>query len=369
MASEDGVCDTEFKIDNAGVLQHAKGKVHKDLVSSALDNTQPKLSITSTSSKQSVASTSAEFNTLKLYVHTDEVLKSEGIWATQVASSNSSFRSCDQIQETFAAMFPDSHIPADIKLSRTKVSYLLSDGMGPHFRQELIKDLCQSGSKCSLHFDETTQAQVKKQMDLGLRYWSFLHNDVWCRYYKSLFFGHAEAEKVSNCIMDNFQEDKLPVSQLTTALGMDGPNINKAIMSKLGNLIKTKAPEHPGLTDIGSCNMHIVHNSFGKGIDEYGTVVEHLCLNLYYLFKHSAARREEYKSLQIDLDIEANRFQRHTEVRWLSLGPSVERLLAQWDAITAFVKQLGKSEKNVPKSINFKRIQLALTGLLLKLCL
>ena len=78
MASEDGVCDTEFKIDNAGksqVLQHAKGKVHKDLVSSALDNTQPKLSITSTSSKQSVASTSAEFNTLKLYVHTDEVLK------------------------------------------------------------------------------------------------------------------------------------------------------------------------------------------------------------------------------------------------------------------------------------------------------
>ena len=189
-----GFVTQEFKIDNAGksqVLQHAKGKVHKDLASSALDNTQPKLSITSTSSKQSVASTSAEFNTLKLYVHTDEVLKSEEIWATQVASSNSSFRSCDQIQETFAAMFPDSHIPADIKLSRTKVSYLLTDGMGPHFRQELIKDLCQSGSKCSLHFDETTQAQVKKQMDLRLRYWSFLHNEVWCRYYKSLFFGHA----------------------------------------------------------------------------------------------------------------------------------------------------------------------------------
>jgi hypothetical protein len=77
-----GFVTQEFKIDNAGksqVLQHAKGKVHKDLASSALDNTQPKLSITSTSSKQSVASTSAEFNTLKLYVHTDEVLKSEEI--------------------------------------------------------------------------------------------------------------------------------------------------------------------------------------------------------------------------------------------------------------------------------------------------
>ena len=52
----------------------------------------------------------------------------------------------------------------------------------------------------SLHCDETTQAQVKKQMDLRLRYWSSLHNEVWCRYYKSLFFGHAEAEKFQNVV-------------------------------------------------------------------------------------------------------------------------------------------------------------------------
>jgi hypothetical protein len=41
-----GFVTQEFKIDNAGksqVLQHAKGKVHKDLASSALDNTQSKL--------------------------------------------------------------------------------------------------------------------------------------------------------------------------------------------------------------------------------------------------------------------------------------------------------------------------------------
>ena len=263
--------------------------------------------------------------------------------------------------KNFAAMFPDSPIAADIKLSRTKVSYLLADGMGPHFKQELILDLCKSEGKFSLHFDETTQAQVKKQMDLRIRYWSSMNNEVWCRYYRSIFFGHAEADKVSKSMMDAFQEDKIPVNKLS-ALGMDGPNVNKAITSKLSSLIKAKEPDHPGMTDIGSCNMHVVHNSFGKGIDEYGSVVEHLCLDLFYLFKHSAARREDYKSLQIDMDVEANKFQRHTEGRWLSLGPSVERLLEQWDAITAFVKQLEKSEKDVPKSINFKRIQLAISG-------
>jgi hypothetical protein len=195
---------------------------------------------------------------------------------------------------------------ADINLSRTKVSYLLADGMGLHFRQELVNDLCNSGGKFPLHFDEITQGQVKKQMDLRLRYWSSQNNEVWCRYYRSLFFGHAEAEKVSNTMMNVFQEDKIPISKMT-ALGMDRPDVNKAIMSKLGRLIKGEVLDHSRLIDIGGCNMHVVHDSFGKGIDEYGNVVERLCLDLFYLCKHSAARREDYKSLQIDLDIESNR--------------------------------------------------------------
>lgn len=75
-------------------------------------------------------------------------------------------------------MFPDSRIATDMKISRTKVWYLLSDGMGPYFRRELADDLSSSNSNFSLHFDETTQAQIEKQEDLRLHYWSPLHNKV-----------------------------------------------------------------------------------------------------------------------------------------------------------------------------------------------
>ena len=65
-----------------------------------------------------------------------------------------------------------------------------------------------------LHFDETTQSQVKKQMDLRIRYWSSTKNEVCCRFYRSLFFGHAEASVVTEAILGAFREDKIPVENL-----------------------------------------------------------------------------------------------------------------------------------------------------------
>ena len=49
----------------------------------------------------------------------------------------------------------------------------------------------------TLHFDETLSAQVKKQMDLLLRYWSTKHQEVRVQYCTSVMFGNAKAEEVT----------------------------------------------------------------------------------------------------------------------------------------------------------------------------
>ena len=54
--------------------------------------------------------------------------------------------------------------------------------------------------------------------------------------------------------------------------------------------------------------------------------------------------------------------QQHTEVRWLSIGPALSRIVDQWDAMCQFIKDLGKNEKTAPKSINYKRVAAMLTG-------
>ena len=46
--------------------------------------------------------------------------------------------------------------------------------------------------------------------------------------------------------------------------------------------------------------------------------------------------------------------QQHTEMRWLSIGPAIKRILEQYEAITLFVVEVMKDSKKVPKSVNFK---------------
>ena len=49
-------------------------------------------------------------------------------------------------------------------------------------------------------------------------------------------------------------------------------------------------------------------------------------------------------------------------MRWLSLGPSIERLLEQWDILCHFVEEIGKDDKTKPKSFSFKHVALAVNG-------
>ena len=83
-------------------------------------------------------------------------------------------------------------------------------------------------------------------------------------------------------------------------------------------------------------------------------------MDLHSLFKYSATRREDFKELQFEVDLEMHNFQQHTDVQWLSMGPAIKRVLEQWEAICRFVTELSKDPKKVPKSINYKRVYMLL---------
>ena len=117
--------------------------------------------------------------------------------------------------------------------------------------------------------------------------------------------------------------------------------------------IREVYPGFQGLVYVGTCNIHIVHNSFGKGVDKYGKNAEQLVIDLHSLFKYSAARRQDYRELQLNLDVEIMLFIEHSSLRWLSIGPAVRRILEQWKAIVQFVKFLKSDPKKIPHSAAF----------------
>ena len=95
-------------------------------------------------------------------------------------------------------------------------------------------------------------------------------------------------------------------------------------------------------------------------IDKYGKDAEQLLIDLHSLFKYSAARRQDYKNLQLNLDLELKLFIEHSSLRWLSIGPAVRRILEQWQAKEQFVKFLESDPKRIPQSAAFRRVQAAI---------
>lgn len=111
------------------------------------------------------------------------------------------------------------------------------------------------------------------------------------------------------------------------------------------------------LIDVGSCDIHIVHNGFKKGLDVYGKNVADLAINLHYFFDGEALRSEEYRSVQTKQGMAHHRFIKHVPSRWLTLLDSAERIIEQQNATDEyFLKYIPKSRPEVMNSISYKNV-------------
>ena len=187
-------------------------------------------SVPSTSSS-TIGNTSSGASVVS-FSYNDASLTAQIYWLAKMASCNFTLRSADHVGDTFKKMFPDSTIAAVFSLSRSSASYMIGEGLAPCFKTVIIEDVKKSNLPFTMHFDETTTVQVRKQMDMTLRCWSPTHNEVWVAYYTSLFFGHAEGAKVASRMFSQMKDDGIPMGKLI-ALARDDPNVNKTILNEL----------------------------------------------------------------------------------------------------------------------------------------
>ena len=88
----------------------------------------------------------------------------------------------------------------------SKVSYVIGHGLRPYFLQKTVDDILRTpGTYFTLHFDETITSQIKKQLDILVRYYSDNHSEVRVRFLKAAVFGHAYAESVANELCETLQ--------------------------------------------------------------------------------------------------------------------------------------------------------------------
>lgn len=166
-------------------------------------------------------------------------------------------------------------------------------------------------------------------MDIYLAYWSATFKKIVTLFIDSAFLGHAEASTVLNAVL-KFIEDKNLDPKLLLHCSMDGPAVNLSFLCKLNDTLKSKGCE-PTI-DIGTCSLHPVHTAVTKGLATLDFDVDQLAGDIYFWFKMSAARREDYGKVQNEvlLDSVGEFFIRPVSSLWLSLGPACRRLIEQF---------------------------------------
>jgi hypothetical protein len=277
------LCCKSVQCSNNGVkqlLNHAQGMKHKELAKTRFGRGQ-KHFITAQSSGPSkiqgggdaVKHIELQNKTLKEQVTTAEIL-----WVLKVAFAGITFISCDETPALFQTMFPGP-ISKEFTMSRTKASYMLSDGHGPYFRESITKLICDNKVFYNIQFDETGNAQGRKQCDILLRFLNVHQGLITTQYLKSVMFGHAKGKDMAVALLDTLNEKnyELPLCQLVS-IG-SGPNVNKTIWKYIDSHMKEAGLK--GLVNFIACSLNVVHNAFRKGMDVYGQQAEDLNIDFF----------------------------------------------------------------------------------------
>lgn len=340
------------------VLQHADSKKHSDSVTARYGQKQKHFEKALTSESKNTpgeSSSKSETSCTMQPSQLEKVATAEILWTLKVAQSNYSYSSCDGVPDLFKRMFPGHCVSEQFSMSRTKVSYLISDGLGPYYRREMCDSIRDTGTAYTLQYDETGNSQNRKQCDILVRYWSEEMGQVCVRFLKALFFGHAKGHVVGQAILDVVLEDgfQLPLAQLIS-LGSDGPNVNKTIWTFINEHMKKGGL--PGMLAFIPCNLHVVHNAFRSGLNVFGEDAEQLVLDLFLYLKASACRKEDFLESQLDLGLDDDMLIKHVQSRWLTLIPAVKRVKEKLEAVNKYIF------KDLPKAAKETKTERALEG-------
>lgn len=346
------LCYKIFSIASGGFSacrQHADTDNHRKLIKSRKKSVQTKLF-------------SAQPGGSPCLTESEQVANAEILRALDLVECNHSFASAAKDSRLYKRMFPIDPVAKKYQMGETKVKYTIQFGISPYIKSIILKDV--QNKPFSFKFDESTTSQTKKQYDGYITYYSSVFGKVITIYLGSLFVGHCKDQDLVDHFYTFMTEFDLDTDYLL-ALGMDGPNVNKSFERKLRKDLK--ASHNVSFLDLGTCPLHITNNSFGEGMK---IVRQHPDLNIetffndiYFFFKLSSARREDFKDIESITDVTAQFMLKYSSTRWLYIGKVCVRVLEQFANLKEyFLVSLPKTKdfnyKNgVGKTERYKRIK------------
>lgn len=318
------VCDCKFKDPNKGALErHMVTEKH----SSAMAAKKRSLFMTSflkPKAKETVSSLE------------QSTAKAELLMTGYMAEHRVPFNQANHMAPLFAAMFPDSKIAANMKIKRTKASYIMQDGIA-YAEKKSVSSIC-ADNFFSLLIDESTDVSTTQVLAVVVR---FLEgSEVKDALLDIVEVENGSAETLYAAVKDLFRENKIP---LRNVIGFAADNC-ATMMGKQSGFQTLLKSDLPNVFVLG-CVCHsfaLCANHASKQLPSWlETFVKDVCS----YFSRSSKRQRDFDLIQKVVKTQEHRILKLCQTRWLSRGQVIARILEQWDTLLLFFQSEASVDK------------------------
>ncbi|KAL4091311.1 hypothetical protein QTP88_026014 [Uroleucon formosanum] len=263
-----------------------------------------------------------------------EIAAAEGAWAYHTVSENQSFRSHDCFSKLTQACFePKFHC------ARTKCEKIVTNVFAP-YAIDILTNQLKNANCISILTDASNHGNIKL-FPLLVRLFDPL-NGIQIKILNVESQPGETSDIIINYIVKTIDDNN--IRNKVAAFCGDNTNCNFGGVSRRGtNNVFHKLQGKLGKQLIGvGCAAHIIHNAIQTAADCLPIDIECIIVKIYSFFYIYTVRVEELKDFCMFVEIEYKAILGYSKTRWLSLMPSVERILKLFPALKSYFLSLDK---------------------------
>lgn len=244
----------------------------------------------------------------------------------------------DHLLDVCKKAFPDSEIAKKLSFKRTKLSYIIQDGIAYHEKLEL-NEVCRK-QKFSLIIDESTDVSVTQVLAIVIRYFDLIKLDVVDALLDTVVVENGSAAGLFNAVQTVFQERNIPFSNV---IGFGSDNCSTMLGKKSGfqKLLKDVVPT----VFVLGCVCHSFALCASHAVSVLPSFLESLLKNLTSYFSRSSKRQNDFAMIQDAVQVVQHRIPKLAQTRWLSRENVISIILEQWEALVLYFQSELKNDK------------------------
>ena len=267
----------------------------------------------------------------------DKVAAAEATMAFHTVKHHYGYKSNDCTSTLMAKIFPDSSTAKKFSCARTKIEAIVNNVTCSSVCSMCLNDIEKHEIMYLGVSTDGSNHKSTKLFPIVIQYFDWKNGGMQSKLLDVKSLKDETSLTIANAVKETLQKRRL--------FSFTGDNCNTNfgdIRRRRGNNVFTHLKsEVPALVGVG-CPAHILNNCLHHGVNQMSLDLESIIYKTYQHFFIYTVRTEQLKDYCVFVKIEFKKLLSHSVTRWLSLYPSLSRMIHIYPAIQSYFLFIDK---------------------------